>query len=350
MIEIERVINSNYIRYDRLNRIIPESTLVDSDSNTTMVYIDLNSILKPIYQEGVYIDDTHSITSCIVNMCAHYRDYFWNKYRVNAVFFIVYSNNIPSFNTMIYSEYNLNMKYLINNNKIKYDNIRHNLNILKTICPYLPDIFFIEREVETGVIIYDIINKYDINNSYTHIILTKDVYNYQLVGIDDRNVVIFKPSKKNNIDESIVIDKNNVLNIFLAKRKSSYKPSINIHHSMLSLIMSINNMKERGIKTDINMTKTIKYIESMIISNMIINGYNSDIMTIGSYISRYENGYSSLILQTRFKCIDIKTQLIMYNSILSMSYNEIINVSDPISLKNINNKYFIKNPLDLDRL
>lgn len=348
-IEMTRIINSNYVRYDRLNEIIPMSTLVQSSSDTTMFYIDLNSVLKPIYQENVLIDDYEAITSCIINMCAHYREYFWTRYKVNAVFFIVYSNNTPSFNTLMYPDYNNNMKFLLSANKLKYSIVENNFKLLSLLSPYLPDIFFINREFETGVIIQDLIDIYDADSRYTHIVLTKDVYNYQLVGNNNKNVVILKPSKKNGMDESIIIDRNNLINIYLNKRKSSYNLSININPSLLSLIMSMSSLSERSIKSNLNISKTLKYIEEMIKNNIIINDYNSYTMNIWEYISKYEKDLSPIILSNRFKCIDIYSQVLVYRT-LNQSYPEIVNMSDPNSLKMINDRYFIKNPLDLDRL
>lgn len=345
-VEMLRVINSNYIKYTQLEKLTNEG-LINCNSSVAYIYIDLNSILKSLYSENVTIEDYRIITSCIVNMCAHYREYYWTRHRVDTVFFLIYSDNTPYYNNMMYPNYNNSMKLLIKNNKIKYDIFNHNFELLDILCPYLPDIFFIKRSEEVGVVIYDIMSKYDLKNEYAHIIITKDVYNYQLVSLKP-NTVIFRPKKNKGEDNSYYINSLNVLDMYFAKRNVKKRSEI-LSPSLLSLIMTINNVPERNIDTCLNISKTINYLEEMVNNNMIINGYNSDILYIGNHICKSEIGFSSMIINNRFKAIDVVSQQLLYMN-TNKIYKEIINLNDPNSVKEINNKFFIDNPLDLNRI
>lgn len=345
-VEMLRMINSNYIKYDKLQQLTNEA-LAGCNASLAYIYLDLNSILKSLYPENITIEDYSSITSCIINMCAHYREYYWTRHKVNTVFFLIYSDNTPYFNNMMYPNYNNSMKMTIKNNILKYEMFTHNFELLSILCPYLPDIFFIQRKEEVGVVIYDIMSKYDINNDYAHIIISKDIYNYQLVTLKP-NTLILRPKKNKGEDLSYYVNVNNVLDMYLAKRSVKKRSDI-ISPNLLSLVMALNNLPERNIDTCLNITKTIKYLEELIKNNMIVNGYNSDILYIGNYISKTENSFSPMILNNRFKAIDIINQQLLYMS-TNKGYKEIVNLNDPDSVRDINTKFFINNPLDLNRL
>lgn len=345
-VEVLRMINSNYIKYENLTQITNEG-LQNCNASVAYFYIDLNSVLKTLYPENVMIEDYRAITSCLINMCAHYREYYWTRHKVDTVFFLIYSDNTPYYNNMMYPGYNVSMAMTIKNNRLKYDMINHNFNLLKLLCPYLPDIFFINRSEEVGVIIYDLMSKYDLNNEKAHIILTKDVYNYQLVTLKP-NTIILRPKKNKGEDLSYYISINNVLEYYLSKRNVK-KRSDMLSPNLLSLIMAMNNLPERNIDTMLNITKTINYLEEMISNNLMINGYNTDILYIGNHICKNEIGFSSMILNNRFKAIDIVSQQLLYMT-TNKSYKEIVNLNDPNTVRQINNEYFVENPLDLNRL
>ena len=62
--------------------------------------------------------------------------------------------------------------------------IQFNIDLLNLMCKYLPDIYFIKGTFETGVIMYDLILRNEKkSHSIPHLILTKDIYNYQLVRL-----------------------------------------------------------------------------------------------------------------------------------------------------------------------
>jgi hypothetical protein len=53
----------------------------------------------------------------------------------------------------------------------------------------------------------------------------------------------------------------------------------------------------------------------------------------------------------RYKCIDLNFQIKMYDTMPeSKDTSYIINLEDPDKVKYVNNNYFIKNPIDLQRL
>lgn len=348
---IERLINSNYVRYNKLIEIITHA-FVGSTANEINIYIDLYSILKGLYSDrsNYIIEDYSSVTSSIINMCAHYREFFRSRYKVESKFFIVYSKNCPYINKQFYPDYNKNNEFKMNSNKMVDDMIKNNLELLATLCPYLPDIHFVEGSFETGVIIYDLICREEINNRNPHLVITKDVYNYQLVAMRD-NIVILRPKKSEGNDISYYINKNNLYMEYLKSRKTDYTniPAI-LSPELISLLMTLSSISERNIKSLINIKTALKLLNLNVSEYKILNGYNSDMNNIYNQLGIEKYNIGTTTFDHRFKSIDINFQHSIFINTPECKAISITNLYDPDAVRAINNKYFKNNPLDLNRL
>lgn len=349
-ISIDQILGSNYIRYDRLVDMV-NTAFVGSSADTVNMYIDLYSMLKPLYNNQNYnIEDYSKVTSNIINICAHYREFFRTRYRVESRFFLVYSKNTPYINKQFYPEYNSGNESSFNTNKLVDDMISNNISLLETICPYLPDIFFIKGDFETSVIIYDLICRVEtLDKVSPHIVLTKDKYAYQLIPTRD-NVLIFRPKKNKGLDMSYFINKGNLISTYMNDRKVKFDESyMSIMPEMLTLMMGLSSVKERNIKTLLNIKSTMKIINDAIKEYKLLNGYNT-IETLWNSIDNSKIKLSQQSFEYRMKAIDIIFQHSIYINTPECKNVKCTNLYDPETVKEINNKYFISNPLDLDRL
>lgn len=348
---IERLINSSYVRYNKLVEIVAQA-FVGSTANEINIYIDLYSILKGLYsnRSNYVIEDYSSVTSSIINMCAHYREFFRSRYRVESKFFIVYSKNCPYINKQFYPNYNKNNEFKMNSNKMVDDMIKNNLELLETLCPYLPDIHFVQGTFETGVIIYDLICREEVNNRNPHLVITKDVYNYQLVSMRD-NITILRPKKSEGNDVSYYINKNNLYVEYLKSRKTDYTgiPAI-LSPELISLLMTLSSISERNIKSLINIKSALKLLNQNIEQYRILNGYNSDMNNIYNQLNIEKYNIGITTFDHRFKAIDINFQHSVFINTPECASISLNNLYDPENVKMINNKYFKSNPLDLNRL
>lgn len=347
---VEQMLNSNYVRYNRMVEIITEA-FAGSSANHLNIYIDMYSMIKVLYKSDVYdINDYSSVTSCIINMCAHYREFFWTRFKVTTKYFIVYSKNTPYINNQFYPEYNYKMLYSFNSNKKVDDMIKNNIELLETLCPYLPDIHFVKGTFETGVIMYDLICRNELKDNSPHMIITKDVYNYQLVAMRD-NIIILRPKKVKGEDESYYINQKNLYMRYMQSRNADYS---NFHSiispGLISLLMTLTSVKERNIKSLINIKSAIKQLYLGVSGYKLLNGYNSDLQSIWNALDTTKFSIGQTTFEHRFKAIDIQFQHSVY--INTPECREIVlnNLYDPDNVKIINNKYFINNPLDLNRL
>src|SRR5574344_2650368 len=182
MVSIEQIIYSNCVKYERLSGIINKA-FKGSKADNLNIFIDLYSILKSVYRKEVKAEQFTSITSTVINICSHYRYFFRNFYNVETTFYLVFSYNCNEINSLLTSGYNDKFKDLLNANPMKVDLVQKNIEFLETLCPYLPNIYFIKSNYEVGVHIKDIINKTK-NDNTANMIVSKDSYLYQLVDTD----------------------------------------------------------------------------------------------------------------------------------------------------------------------
>lgn len=354
-INIEQLINSNYVKYDRMIEIV-KSAFVGSSAQDLNIYIDLYSILKVLYKENeIYnIKDYSTVSSCIVNMCAHYREFFRTRFKVETVFYIVYGENCDYVNKKFYPEYNGKNMYAMNNNKVVKDMIFNNLELLKTLSPYLPDIHFINvGDMETGVVMYDLICRSEANRpDIPNMIITKDPFVYQLAARD--NVIIVRPKKFNGVDSSYYINKYNLIDIYLKERKSTHRPNNIISPYLFSLILTLSSLKERNIKMLYNIKTAINLIDKGISSYTLLNGYNTSFnIWDGLDLGNTKCSIGKTTFEYRFRALDIMyLHEIYFNNehISNRIYLDVKNLYDPEAVKYINNEYFANNPLDLNRL
>ena len=326
-INVNRVINYNKIRYNRLTELI-NAEYKDSNADTINLYIDLYSIFKSLYSKNVYIDDYLELTSSIINLCGYYRAFFRRYYNVHTRIYIIYSSNVPADNIMVYPEYNKKYYdlYMSSNNMIHY--ISNTLDLLSTICPYIPDIQFCMDYAETGVII-EYIKSFQVNY-IPNIILSRDPYNYQLA---DDNTVILHPHKSSTeaglIDDSLIINRSNA--VFEYCRKNGVLIIGNIDSSFLPIFMAISRCPQRNIKSLNKIPKALELLQNPDLINMIRSDNN---------------------LYNRYYVCDIKQQLESYkvSAYRNIVNGDIENLYNKEEIQNINNRYFSKYPLELESL
>lgn len=348
---IEQLLNTNYVKYDRMIEIVTRA-FAGSSADRLNIYIDMYSMIKSLYTNKMYdINDYSSVTSCVINMCAHYREFFWTRFKVSTSFFIVYSKNAPYINNQFYPDYNNRNAFAFNSNKKVDDMIANNVELLELLCPYLPNIYFIKGTFETGVIIYDLICRNEVKENSPHLVITKDPYNYQLVSMRN-NITILRPKKSNGQDLSFYINQKNLYRMYMQSRKADYNNfPTELSPGLISLLMCLTSVKERNIKSLLNIRTGLSLISNAVNNLTILNGYNSDIQSVTRALDiDTKTSISSVTFEHRFKAIDIQFQHLVFINTPECSEIVINNLYDPDSVRFINNKYFKSNPLDLNRL
>ena len=348
-VSISQIINYSYVRYDRLTELI-NFEYKDSKDTKINIFIDLYSILKPLYSSNITIDDYSEVTSCIINMCAHYRYFFQSRYNVQSRIYLIWSKNIPYKNCNVYPEYNAKFGYTITTNKKITSLISDNLNLLETLCPYIPDVMYVTDLYEVGVIA-NYISKMQDNFGIPGLFISRDCYNYQLSrGKYDMKVLVpYKVhTNEGTTDMSYIVSDYNCIDWYLNKLQIKFEPGMDqyIPGSMLSLLMALSRCPTRNIVSLKNIPRAYKDIAYLIDAKIIPSShiYDTDAVAEALHINKDA-------LKARYYICDIPSQEMHYNLDPAINIHQsMINLYDANEVKNINNKYFIKYPLDLNRL
>lgn len=346
---IEQIINSSLVRYNKLYDLLGK---IPSDE--ICIYIDMYSIVKNLYKDNYEMRIYSTLTSCMVNMAAYYREYF-RKQNIKTKIYIVNSTNTPYINNQFYKGYNYEKNALFSSNLVISEMINYNIELLNLICKYIDDVYFINGTFETGVIIDELVqrNKKESSDKYAHMILTKDNYNYQLVT-KYNNVIVVRPKKNRGEDLSYFVNRYNAIDTYLIEREVKNRDkSKTIMPELLSLIMTLSSVRERNIKMLCNITSTINIINNAIDNYNIINGYNSDPNLIWDNITNTRKiSTSNVEFCNRFKAIDITYQHQIYTTTTECKLLDeaLVNLHDIKAMKAINAQYFVENPLDFEKL
>lgn len=342
---IEYVLLGNFIKYDELQRLTMEA-FAGSNANTLNVFIDLTNILNGAYQNGVRIENYSIVTSTIINLCSHVRAYYRTRHRVETNIFLFYSTNDAFANRKFIADYNNSHTQRINSKPQIHDMIISNIKLLNILVPYLPDIYIRCGTFEPGVMMFDTFSDLlEQNMNHPTVVLSKDLYLYQLppVGID---TVMFRKSRSG----SYVVTPSNCINRFVYDSRKRMVSSF-LNGGLLSLLMTMSNMPSRNVYSLMDFDMAIKLLETAVKCGSITNSYQTDI----EYVYTVLNDIRTMPIDitnftSRFRALDIPYMHKIYKNSPESKAQYIMNLIDDNTVRDINNKYFKTNPLDLNRL
>ena len=323
-------------------------------------YVNLNSYLSSLYKRsGEYVyDEPLSVTSSIINFAAHLRAFFASRFSMRCRIFFIYGNTRPESAYINLPEYDAH-NTMDREVKVEVQEIiRENLNMLNILCPYIPEVYYIESDAcEPAVIIRSIIKEQSIKGAkHARLIFSKDLYDYQLVATVP-NTHLIRTKKTMQGDQTFSVS---FFDFYkkLSKTLSLKNPiGTNISPELYSVYMTLAGCKDRNIKGIYNYPKSNTIISNLLNSGRILNGYNPSFGVspneFNLFIDTINSDESlSMILFNRFTSMDLIHQSNLFR--MHPSYfnieKSIIDLYDPSEVQNINNRYFKKYPLDLNVL
>jgi len=363
-IPLEYFIYSNFIKYDKLKEITLNQFANSPYANSTEInlFIDMATILRPLYKRTVWGDDL-LLSAAVLNMCAHFRAYYWSRHGVITNIHIIHSDeSIELVQDMRVLNDGLIQK--MGSDKIpckpRDEEIEKNISLLKLLVPYFSRLYFISGHVIPSVMINNLLNRYG-NNNCPNIIITKDLLSWQIPTIHP-NSFVFRPRKTNDMDASFCVERNNVWfhwRSYVNHIKEAQ--NVNLPPELLSLYIALTSFKERALYSYYSSKDAVKILTKLLEDRLILPAYNTPeaidnvLMPLTkkkilSKHSEYENGYT-LNLSYRYSRVDLVKMTNLYQaypeaSDMSWFYSKI----DPVGLQEINDKYYVKNPIDIIRL
>lgn len=350
---IEDVIFGSYVKKSRMSKIVYDTFSGTSIAEATElnIFIDLNSTLHSIFSSKyrTVITSSTIITTSLINMCAHYRSFF-RPLGVHVKFYLVYSNNTCDINEKFVYKYNCAFKEKSQIPMFK-TLVEENFGLLKVLCPYLPDIFFVSspRNYEVSVIVAHIIRR--LNDGNPNLIISNDMYPIQLCTIFPYTSILY-PHKYHGEDTSIMIpltEKDNHREIFwnvvASKRKVKQDKMNNISPINFTLFSALTRFPERYMLPILNVDQARSIIEYFVGSEDIkitINQLYAD--------SKVMQAVPVSIVEARYKALDVEYMLPYYEADIECNELKFENLQDDGTLQLINSKYFEKEPIDLQNL
>lgn len=350
---LEKILTSKKIRYDILNVLF---THIPENVTTVNMYIDIMSIINNIYNphslETISSFDNEKrfiISSSLLNMAAHFRNYFATRKGLYTNFVFFYSLSKSKNEINIYPDYkkdyyekriDKNSEFMIMNNMIK-----ENLKILNILSDYLPHIYFVNtKDVNPLLIPYHFCNN---SNSDEEISIIYSNDKLQMLNCINFNNVYLLTS---NLGKVNLYNKFDSINLYSGKENDEFN---SINFSLLPYLYCISGYKKyniTGFKNHANL-KALKLIKKLIdkltISN--INYYDPNVFI--KEVSEKLTEEQVNILKRNISLFHIPT---MYNN-LNMNRKffldeNIKDLQDMKSLVEINNEYYEKYPLHLEEL
>lgn len=349
---IDTAIYWQFITYKSLDEIIAKE-YKDSNSDKINIYIDLYQMLASL-SRFTKLKNIYSISAAIINYCAHLRRYF-RKINVYANIVLVYNDGSMSTIKEFIPEYNSRYGKRIEANKATLDAFNKNIELLKILVPYLPNIYLKIGSTDSGIMIYDIIKRKLIGIAPSMIISNWE-YMFQIPQLLKSARIVRKTySIKSVEDTSYSYNSTNCIEAYMyaTKMKNIYG---NFNQNTLSVLMTLNGLPKLGIKS-----MGFNYRDSIELCNSIPRGYEHDVDTVASCYLNYTETHVTkrkVILRPtvdvfidHFKGIDLVYQYSLYK--LLPEYNELDflkSLEDKDSLHSINATYYDDCQLDLDGL
>ena len=351
------ILYSSFIRYDRMYEMTKYAFYGKTDATCVNIYIDCYSILRSLYTRGsnIAIKDSYSIASCLINLAIHIRAYFETRHQVPSMIYLIYGGGRSKEAFVNVHDYNASNILMEDSNYPLYSLIEDNFKVMKLLCPYLYDIFFIcDRCNEFGVIVSDLIDT--VVDKFPNIVYSKDPLSYQLVAFKPYTF-LYRPKKSSKLgmvtDDSWVVTKSSLYNAYrYAELGTKTKFDTALDPKMFSMVQAMSGVKSRNIKSFKNINSTIQFLENSLYD--FIDGYTVNTIYYSPnniFVNKFGEEIGSLLTK-RFAAIDIPFQTQLYQMSINSKENKsgIINLTDPEELKHINNVYFTEYPLDLNRV
>lgn len=356
---LEIIVGSNYVKYDKLSELIFQSY---NRSNATVlnIFVDLYSVLKPLFSNkdtGVVYEksSTVELSADIINLCAHYRSFFY-KQGVETRFYLIFGTNSPEANQILCPGYNRDFIGAYVAKKEIREMVVKNLDLLKVLCESLPGIYFFDIGTnEVCGFIEFLLRKFNLNDKILNpqmenMIISKDILPLQLVS---SGCTILRPKKSKGIDSSFIINHNNFWTAFMVQMRNIASHSAvfkQLDVGYFANILAMTRVPERCMSAIKNIP-----VAYDILSKGVELGYlqNSDYSqaTINKVLEILGVNTNYTTLEMRWKAISSKfaaDYIIPNNPVLANV--QLVDIHDPNGVRRICSQYYDKSPIDLDRL
>lgn len=342
---LESILYGYYIKYTKMKELVDQAFFNTPQCDCIDIYVDVFDMLKPIYSKDIYANKQYIIVSSVINLAAHLRQFFRKYYNMWTRIFLVYADDSTNNHRQFYAgfgntDYKTTFNYDRNN-----EFILSQLDLVNILAAYIEDVYFIRKYSMFPMFVYNSINM-------PSIILTKNTYAYQIPALIP-NTAVFRPRKHASEDTSFAVYGSNVLYNYYSgitgAKTLEYISKINPEH--LGLLMALTGNNQFNLRSAVSSTVAIRILYEAIMSGKILNAHTSDTDYIYRAIPDISKYIDAQSFNCRYKACDIVYQRMLYTQMPeALDYTWMVNFKDPATVQDINNRYFVDNPLDLNSL
>ena len=335
-----------------MDELCAQSMMFNGCIKQVNVYVDLFNMLEPLYTREITANKKYTIVSSIINLAAHIRQYFWKRQYCTTRIYLVYGEDTSLNHRQFYQSFGDTKYRETIDFPRKHQIVSSQLEMVKILAAYIPEVYFVKRTTNFAMFVYNDLVVNDKNNTIAPVVITKSKYAYQLPSIFPK-VKIFRPKKSKDGDSSYVITSRTVFRHFFKNinAQTTLERFNVLHPALLSLMITLTGLPSYNFNTLMNATMASKLVIDAISNNRIINNYNSDIDYVYNSLIGIDKYIDPTTFKYRFNAVDLSTQYRIYNSSSeSRDITWLINLNDPETVREINDKYFYDNPLDLNSL
>lgn len=347
------ILNETKIKYDKLDIILKDQLESILFSQQVNIIIDLKEVIKKFFRPGMIqefknrAEIIQEISSDLINIVAHYRNYFYKKAKYSN-FFVLYSfdkcENIINEHSNYKSEYY--HKYFDGedeDDKIKIEITKSSIKVMQSVLKYVPNCNFIETS-KYDELVYSKFILDNTNNNELNLILSNDPIMFQLLN-KHTFIINLKGIKSDLITSENCISKNIV---------EGYNFSSNLY----PLILSFAGNKKYNIESvfeGVAEKKALKIIKSLL-EREIVEDKNSIEIPINFSKLDLSNKMDMQIYQNKDKIIEnfnlIRNDELYYKNKLNITaeFASLPKTSNSRRILELNAKIFTLFPLQLDML
>jgi len=345
---MEKILNSKKIKYEILNSLFPK---FPKNITTVTMYIDVFSIINNLYNPNVLenissFNNEKSVifSSNIINLAAHFRNYFATRKQLYTNFVFFYSTEKSKKEIELYPDYRKDfyIKRLDNNSEFIIMNnlIKNNLKLCQIITDYLPHIYFVNsKEINPNLIPYHFIQSQ--GSDEISIIYSNDKVQ-MLNCLQNKNTYLLT-SSYGNVN---LYNQNDFIELY------SGKDEFDINYQLLPYLFSFSGNKKYsidGLKGYAEL-KTCRFFKKLLDENKISNINYKEPSLFLNEIKNYINPEQYHILERNISMFHIPTMYMMLSESEILSTFTVKDLQDMRSLVEINAEHYEKYPLHLEEL
>jgi hypothetical protein len=339
------ILNETKIKYEHLDNILQEKINNIKFGNDVNIVIDLKEIYRKFFRPNILSDGQNSraiveeISSDIIGVIAHYRNYFFKKGKYTSFYFLysesesdIMKTKLESYRREYYDKYLHGSEY-----PEKAEIIKKVTKALRMVIDKIPNCKYIDTsKFDEFTVARFLVEKTKGNEM--NLILSNDEFMAQLVN-DSTFMLNIKGIKTE------LIDKKNALKVFIKKDTT-------LSTNLLTLILAISSSDRYDLPNikGMGFVKAVKVVEKLVESEKILDTKYIDFPLTEDIVDNKLIKENIELIKKNYSMILNSDILYSNNFEIGLLFNKPENIYNWNYFLEMNSKVFVNYPLNIQML